>query len=113
MRFPLDALVLLLVLKPYFAAAVIPCGNSGAALFGADGDALRAAASCVLLGTKCDTPALLVSMGLALAPGATTDATAVGSFYGTSITTWCTGDVESFEAIFQDMVVRSASRWCL
>ena len=113
MRFSFGALILPVVALQ-LRVAHGACGDPGAALFGADGNALRAAASCFLLGTKCTTPALLSEMAIPIAPGATTDATAIGNFYGASITDWCTGEVQNFNSVFQNMKVCAVcKRMCL
>ena len=105
MRFSFGALLLGLALKLHGASGA--CGDSGSRLFGPDGNALRAAVSCVVLGTQCNNPILLTAMGITLGPGVTTDAAGVGNFYGTSITDWCTGEVQNFDGVFFNMPVRS------
>ena len=90
------------------------CGDSGAALFEGDGNALRAAVSCFLLETNCDTSALLTAMGIDQSvPGATTDVAGVGNFYGANITNWCTGNVLNFNSVFQGLAVCCIQLMCL
>jgi hypothetical protein len=75
----------------------VPCGTiPGAANFGFSGNELRAAASCFVLGTNCDSTDL--------AEDAKGSAATVEAYYG-PIEDWCTGGVGSFTRVFQNMAV--------
>jgi hypothetical protein len=78
-------------------AEALPCGTiPGAANFGLNGDELRDAVSCVVLGTKCDSSLL--------AEDAKGSAASVEAYYG-PIEDFCTGAVVNFNVVFQNMPV--------
>jgi hypothetical protein len=81
-------------------AGDVTCGGPNAAHFDANGDALRAATACVVLGTNCTSTDLPAG---ATGPG---DSAQVTSTYGLNISHWCTGNVESFKGVFYNMTVR-------
>ena len=69
----------------------VPCGEPGFQDFVANGNDLRAAASCYVLGTNCE------SVGGSKA--------AVQGIYGNDISFWCTGLVTNFNSVFKNMTV--------
>jgi hypothetical protein len=97
------ALALLLWLAEPANAAAVTCGTPGFANFASDGDALRAAAKCIVQNTGCQDANLPA--------GATSDSdtSRVIATYG-DISQWCTGEVQDFSNVFSGMSVRRMKR---
>ena len=91
---PLSALLawcVVLLIFVSIAEAAVTCGEPGFQNFAANGDDLRAAALCYVLGTNCG------SVG--------GSKTAVQATYGDDISYWCTGLVTDFNSVFRNMNV--------
>ena len=90
------ALLALFVANTEAALSSVACGTTGFQNFAANGNDLRAATSCCVLGTNC------ASVGGSKA--------AVENTYGADISFWCTGLVADFSNVFKDMTVSGICR---
>ena len=92
---PSSLLLVWVVSQAFFVSSTdgaVACGDPGFQNFAANGNDLRAAASCYVLGTNCD------AVGGSKA--------AVQATYGDDISYWCTGLVTDFKYVFKNMDVR-------
>ena len=90
---PPSLLTVCIVLLARFVSMTeaVACGTSGFQNFASNGNDLRAAASCYVLGTSCG------AVGGSKA--------AVQGTYGDDISYWCTGLVTDFRSVFRNMTV--------
>ena len=91
---PSSLMLVRIVLLAFFVSSAhgtVACGEPGFQNFAADGNDLRAAVSCYVLGTNCG------------AVGGTK--AVVQAKYGDDISYWCTGLVTDFNFVFKNMTV--------
>ena len=92
-------LLLLLCIPQPAAAQVVPCGG-GHPLFPADGQDLKAAVRCYA-GVSCSS-----ANGANLA-----SKSSIQAYYGNAMNDWCTGEVTTFESLFDGLEVRTHWSW--